>query len=492
MDRLDGALIPEICAISSEAGQPTNRSLGCPSSQWQSIQNWISLSDNSLPQLLSGKLNADVSPYAVQIIGKSSLRQFQIATFEGVNPLQQSTEPALKYIVSTTQQAAIADALVNTGALWEQAIVNTHSRKNSGASLRDQQDALHMIKTGYYQPYSMASCILDSVQGPDDQRPIAFPINPAIDYAWESSDLKLVNSSVSGIPAIEYKSLTRAALLGLPGRRSQNRVEWVELPEIPFHGTSIGAIILLSRIPSDEILGKQGQDIVVCNIGAGWGSSSISTNSFRSTISATSSVIVSDSTASSKDFKLLQSQLSPTESFGNFFEQVTNPSIFYRLPWYPTLQIKINKEWANYLNPVIPELNTNVIDALLKGAAFNHSRSIHPETTAQIILSGLMTNGLAMQGYNSQIQGSYKTILGPNNTRELDGDFWLSGKGDFFTVDPQESENWLELRVDSTVKGYVYNSQGVSVKIAMAILSLYCAFAIGHCIHSGIFGTLPN
>ena len=403
--------------------------------------------------------------------------------------MYQDDRQDLRYVVSTTQQAAVADSLVNTAALWEQATLKTRSRKYSGAPVSDQQDALHTIKTGYYQPYSIAFCAFDTIQGPNDQRPLAFPINPAIDYTQVPLDLEFINTTIAGVPAIEYQSLTRAALHDLPGLRSQNRVKWVDLSGAPFNRTSIGAIIVLSRIPSDGTLEEPSQKLVICTISAGWGLSSISTNSFRSTISATSSVVVTDNTVSSKDFKLLQSQLSQTASPGNFFEQFTNPSIYYRLPWYPTLPIKVNKEWAEYLNPFIPELNTTVIDTLLTAAALNHSRSAHPEATAQVILSGLMTNGLAMQGCNSQIQGSYKTTVGPNNTTELDGNSWLSGKNDFFTVDPNESKDWLKLRVDSTIKGYVYNSQGVSVKIALAVLVLYCAMAISHCIYSGIFGT---
>ena len=34
------------------------------------------------------------------------------------------------------------------------------------------------VGTGYYQPYTIADCEYDAVQGRDDERPVVFPLPP--------------------------------------------------------------------------------------------------------------------------------------------------------------------------------------------------------------------------------------------------------------------------------------------------------------------------
>ena len=60
----------------------------------------------------------------------------------------------------------------------------------------------------------------------------------------------------------------------------------MELPQDPFNGSAIGAVILLSR----SIVNST-QEILVCNLGAGWGSSLINTSLFDGGTTFTTSVI---------------------------------------------------------------------------------------------------------------------------------------------------------------------------------------------------------
>ena len=113
-----------------------------------------------------------------------------------------------------------------------------------------------------------------------------------------------------------------------------------------------------------------------------------------------------------------------------------------------------------------------------------------PEILAEYTLGALLTNGLARIGGDYQFQGDPRIAQDQDGSSELDGTFWLSGKGDFFTVNEEEaeSENWVKLLVDFTIQGYAYNTRGTGPKTAIAFLLTYCALALAHAIYTGISG----
>lgn len=49
-----------------------------------------------------------------------------------------------------------------------------------------------------------------------------------------------------------------------------------------------------------------------------------------------------------------------------------------------------------------------------------------------------------------------------------------------FTVDPEKGKDWVNMRVDSTINGYAYNTCSSTVKVAIAFLMAYCIIALGH------------
>ena len=107
--------------------------------------------------------------------GKNSLRAIKIDGWTIPNPrfADNSTAAAevnseflaLNGFGSTTQQATVADALVSVGATWDLATVYNHLGGAHGSPVNDQQNAVHTIGSGYYQPYSIAYCAPDVVQG---------------------------------------------------------------------------------------------------------------------------------------------------------------------------------------------------------------------------------------------------------------------------------------------------------------------------------------
>lgn len=418
----------------------------------------------------------------IQLTGKSSVRQYLESD---------TTQPVLKdgKLISgikfprssaSTQHAAIADVLNNAGALWQSTINYADPGAHHGKPFSDERNAAHTITNDYYQPYISISCLRDIIQGSNDQRSVVFPISDFIDYDSEPGLSININSSINNYPGIDLPSIVREQLLLLPGSRSDNRIKWVQLPENLFTGSALGLIVLLPSDPLDPPRDNATR-MVVCNIGAGWGSSSISVQSAAPGMSVTSSVFHKNHYESFSD------DSSPDDNGNNYYQSNTYDSVYYSPPDFPSSTIQIDEDWLKYLDPFIPTLNTSVINFLLKEAA----KSVIPaEVATQYIVGGLLVNGLARVGYTSQLQGNVKLAKGENGFTVPDITSWVSGRGDIFTVNPKESKDWVRLRVDSTMEGYAYNTIGPSPKIAIAFLLTYCVLALAHCFYSGISGIL--
>ena len=98
--------------------------------------------------------------------------------------------------------------------------------------------------------------------------------------------------------------------------------------------------------------------------------------------------------------------------------------------------------------------------------------------SAKIVLTGLLSNGLAGIGSTSRLQGTLRTVIEQGGSKGLDGDYWFSGKGNAFLVDATESKDWVKLRIYSTIQGYAYNTTGATPKVAICFLLAYCIFAL--------------
>ena len=416
-----------------------------------------------------------------------SVRQFLSKQVFAKDPTGDDITSLIRLEESTTQQSVVADAIVFTAGLFENAIANAQS-PGLGVSFFDEQKAVHTIKEGYYQPYSMGNCVLDSFNGIDDSRPVSFPIPVPSLHNPVSPNLTSSVHHLNEVPVLDYAPLRRAQLQDIEGSDSDYRLGWYELPEGYFNYSGLGAIILLPR-QYNEPTNYTSQEFVACNLGAGWGSSSINVSYSENGMSATSSLINFD----------LSSHVGTRESdeggagipLKNAYQSIVDPTLIFIHPVFPERLVIIAKDWADYLNPMIADLNTTVIDYMMKVNIGDDVRGTRPDILAKYVLNSLLTNGLARIGANFEFQGSPRLTSGPNQTTILDGTYWLSGKGDFFTVDPNESKNWTKLLVESTIEGYAYNTRGSGPKAAIAFLLTYCALALSYTIYSGISGSFP-
>lgn len=417
------------------------------------------MSTQVLPQQYEKNYGVAEAPLTAKLTGKSSLRQVTTGS---------KNSPHQKAAGCTAQQAAVADALTNTGALWYLALDNVTAQAGQGTSKADQTDAIHTIQLDSYQPFSLAACLPDIIQGVADSSPVTFP------YLFFANRPDLINANMTyhGSPyeAILYPGLTRQQILDTPGSTSDYRLKWVELPNDLFNGSTIGAVVLLPRSEQED-----SQRVYFCNVAAGWGTTTLT---MHSNVGGTG--IVSSQTS------LNNKPISPNKiPLGKYASDPSGQELAhlfaFEYPNYPQRPINVTQKWAEYLNPSVPNLNTTAFSILMQ-------QKFLPIPSAEIALATMMVNGLSRTSFTSVLQGSVKTVTGRDGSPNLDGNYWLSGKGDAFVVDPEESKDWVKFRVDSHLEGYAYNTINVSSRVAIAILMIYCVLAIAHVLYSGITG----
>lgn len=369
-------------------------------------------------------------------------------------------------ILATTQHAAVADALADTGRLWFLGLLNVTRDSGHGSSRIDQSDATHTILTNYSQPVAVSTCYADQFTKANETDHVRFPLlylnsmqashETNLQNTRRHSSIRKIRRTFFRHPNFFYRQISHA---------SHSTVEWIDLPEEPFRGSSIGAII---KFPSVDSKMQSSQVIVVCNIAAGWSPGYLALKTAGSGITdATTSFPHQIPNKRIAQAYALDLGLPPAENSDQ------NPN------WAP---INISRSWAQYLNPVIDGLNRTVSEVLIQ-------EDVNQEIDCARMISALVVNGLARTSWNSTLQGDVKSAGSDGTKYEyVDGDYWLSGRGDVFTVDPRESQDWATFRVDSTFQGYGYNAYTVPPRVAIAVMVLYCLLVAGHTIYSGKTG----
>ena len=473
--RLDGSQVPENCSFAPE-GLLSN---GFPSSDWEKLQQYLGLSSKYLPGSYQETYKFTMNPAEMELYGKSSQRQL-------VTAQDTDYDPRLTPMIATTQQVAISDALATTGALWFMSLYNITARSGHGLPLYDQSDAIHTLSGQSYQPFSGAICAADIIRDDTDTRPVAFPL------LYQTNDPSTTNANITlpdnfSVPAILYPGISREDLVSTAGSLSQYRLRWAELPQDLFNGSSIGAVISLPQSSStSSSQASLPQKIILCNLAAGWGSTIPQIHTFGGAISSTTSEITSeitsDDAASNPGGEMVETPTFSTEN--------VNQEIFWKYQKYPQRPINVTPDWAHYLNPTVQSANRSVFDLVMQQPFIFQGleQSTSTANYVSLALTARMANGLARVGFESTLQGSPRSIISHDGTSWIDGSYWLSGKGNVFTVDPVESKDWVKLHVNSTLQGYAYNTENTSSRVAIAILTMYCVVAIAHLLYSGISG----
>lgn len=470
MDRLDASHVPDDCLFAPEIGL----SNACPASEWESIREFFALSSHMLPDEYKKRYGAHTSPTIAWLSGKSSQRQ----QYMGID-IQDHPRHRVP-ILSTTQTVAAADALTETSNLWLLGLKNATAAWGHGAPLSDQSDATHTLTGENLQGFSLGVCLSYVIRDGADSRPIAFPhLYLANDLARANANITLKDNST--VPGILHPGISPGDIITEPGSHSHYRLRWVDLPQPSFNGSSIGAVVLLPQAKNLSSNRTWRQDVLLCNLAAGWGTTTLQIHTADSGI---------DTSVSSKVKVDLTHDESRQSSGHGATTENADALLTWSYPDYPQRPISIRKEWAESLNPIIRGTNRTVFDLMIPESLREKSeeRLLFTNTYIKEILVQMISNGLARVGYGSTLQGSPKSKLSPDGRSWIDGNYWLSGKGNVFEVDPVESKDWVKFHVNSRLQGYAYNTQTSPPRLAIAVMIAYCIIALAHVLYSGITG----
>ena len=447
----------------------------CPSVGWQAIIGNSAIASQTIPEPYKDYFRRSQGPEVNYVTGRSSVRQLVFEQADDYVGL------GVRPILATAQHAALSDAITMTGALWSLSLANITASAGHGAPLSDQSDAIHTIVSDYSQPYSSVVCVPDTIDDTHAEARLAFPLLP------NANSQKLINGNMSfevcsqqrTVPTIAHPTILRRDIFTCPGPLDSFRTRWIELHSNVFQGSSIGAVIYFPRPQSDKT-----QKVLLCNVSAGWGLSKLSMKTLNSGVSAVSSKRrLPDALNNKGKGPSMQVTNTPTYEYEN---DIGSSPPTYELPFFPKQPINISESWTRFLDPSLEGLNTSLIDVVMRTQIF----SCAPYATAEVALAGLVVNGLSQTSATSRLQGHVRTV-GPNGDGGLDGNYWVSGKGNAFIVDPEQSVNWTKFYVESTLEGHAYNTLTTPPKIAIAVLSVYCIIALAHVFYAGITGR-PN
>ena len=86
---------------------------------------------------------------------------------------------------------------------------------------------------------------------------------------------------------IAHPSMTRGQMFNLSGSSTQYTLHWTELEADLFQGSSIGAIVVSPRAKTNET-----QNVLICNLSAGWGTAALSMHTIDGGTSRVSSKVI--------------------------------------------------------------------------------------------------------------------------------------------------------------------------------------------------------
>ena len=221
----------------------------------------------------------------------------------------------------------------------------------------------------------------------------------------------------------------------------------------------------------------------MCNFAAAWGTVSLQMDTAEDTPDdRVSSKIVKDSDQAYGS--------SPAPNTIVLVSEDIPDDLDWDYPLYPQRPISIAEEWAQSLDPVVQSANKTVFQLIMQEHFdIQGPNSIWAFTASlKLALTLMISNGLGRVSFNSTLQGNPKSITSPDGKSWIDGNYWLSGRGNVFTVDPEDAKNWVKFHVDSKLQGYAYNTQTVPPRLAIAVMIAYCIIALSHLLYSSITG----
>lgn len=285
----------------------------------------------------------------------------------------------------------------------------------------------------------------DLVFNMTDRRPLALPL------LYYANDLMLSDTNITTenwtAHAIMHPDLTRDQIMKDALNKSQYFVQWIQLPQEKFNGSSIGAAILLPKTQNLSREQSWPQTMILCNFAAAWGTTTLQVNIAETAID--------DRVSSKVDNSDKWNLRNTTYDTASLYSESGTDLVYWDYPRYPQKKISIAQAWAQSLNPMVESLNKTVFQLLMQEKLdVQGSEYIWASTaTFKEALTLMISNGLGRVRFNSTFQGTPKSITTPDGTSWIDGNYWLSGKGNVFTVDPEDAKEWVQFSCGFEAQG---------------------------------------
>jgi hypothetical protein len=340
-----------------------------------------------------------------------------------------SSEQTVNSVYVTTPQAAVAEALQNVGYLWDAAVADYPYTGDNPSRFKSSDNVILTVDA--VQPYVITRCLQNKV-GSD---PLEFPARQPL---WSSQEGHWTTANYSIPPNLSAMNLSY-------------RIRWLELPPAHFPNASIGAIIQ----PPRTLNALADPRPVACSIYAGWAPTRINLT---------------------QSSEYIQSWVPPgTNAFR-----------------WPIDWVSITSEWAASLTPPLSDQNTTVDAAfysiLNENLDTDQENSSQPAYIHEAVVASLVANGMARNGFDSGILDNPESDL-PNSLPDQTNRQWLSGSNtNIFAIDPPDPGAVYPLSIVSVVSGLAYTTDGVPIKLAFAVLPLYCIYALSHLLYAAING----
>ncbi|CZR69543.1 uncharacterized protein PAC_19443 [Phialocephala subalpina] len=153
--------------------------------------------------------------------------------------------------------------------------------------------------------------------------------------------------------------------------------------------------------------------------------------------------------------------------------------------------VEIGEEWAEALLPPISGQNSTIMDILIKSSRFFEAIEPLPSTSAYYrlparLLSAMIANGMSRSGF------SLRPLQGIQNgdwqeTSAIDAQFnlqdrkakkdWIENRNaNLLNLTAEQAGNGYELRIQTTVNGLAYTTNGIPTKIALVVICVYVLY----------------
>lgn len=136
----------------------------------------------------------------------------------------------------------------------------------------------------------------------------------------------------------------------------------------------------------------------------------------------------------------------------------------------------ISPSWANFLNPIVEASGVSVFDSLLTNFIdASQDPALSRVDFYEGVLGALVANGMANFGIGVTFQG---------NSPKVDTSLSYSADHNYF-IKPSDADakGWNEWRVKHFVSGLTFSSEGVVIKLSIAVLLVYAALAVTHSLY---------